>query len=114
MGNAVLLRELINNLIDNAIRYTPVNGQITVAVQQSAETIELVVEDNGPGIPENKRERVFERFYRILGSGEEGCGLGLTIVREIAMRHQAQVRIENTNQSTGTKISVLFRRQSSA
>jgi len=114
MGNAVLLRELINNLIDNAIRYTPTNGHITVAVQQSAETIELVVEDNGPGIPKNKRERVFERFYRILGSDEEGCGLGLTIVHEIAMRHQAQVRIENANQSTGTKISVLFRRQPSA
>lgn len=114
MGNAVLLRELINNLIDNAIRYTPANGHITVAVQSDVETIELVVEDNGPGIPENKRERVFERFYRILGSGEEGCGLGLTIVREIAMRHQAEVRIENTHQGTGTRMIVLFRRQASA
>jgi two-component system sensor histidine kinase TctE len=111
MGNTVLLRELVNNLIDNAIRYTPVNGHITVAVQQNAEAVAIAVEDNGPGIPADKRERVFERFYRILGSGEEGCGLGLTIVREIAMRHQARVLIESATQGTGTRISVSFPRR---
>lgn len=105
-GNALLLRELISNLIDNAIRYTPSGGQVTVALKLGA-MMELFVEDNGPGIPENKRQRVFEPFYRILGNSEGGCGLGLTIVSEIAQRHQAEVRIESADHG-GTKISVLF------
>ena len=109
-GNALLLRELLNNLIDNALRYTPSNGHVTVAVKQNAQNIELSVEDNGPGIPEKKRKRVFERFYRILGTGEEGCGLGLTIVREIALRHQAEILLENGPQDVGTRISVVFPR----
>ena len=109
-GNALLLGELLNNLIDNALRYTPSNGHVTVAVKQSAQNIELSVEDNGPGIPESKRERVFERFYRILGTGEEGCGLGLTIAREIALRHQAELSLENGLQDAGTRISVVFPR----
>jgi two-component system sensor histidine kinase TctE len=110
-GNAILLRELISNLIDNAIRYTPSGGQVTVSIRPDRtmqESIELAVEDNGPGIPEKKRERIFEPFYRILGTGEEGCGLGLTIVSEIAQRHRAEIRIENAERG-GTKMSVLFR-----
>lgn len=107
-GSAPLLRELISNLIDNAIRYTHAGGQVTVALKSGA-MIELFVEDNGPGIPENKRERVLEPFYRILGNSEGGCGLGLTIVSEIAQRHQAEVRIESAAQG-GTKIRVLFPR----
>jgi signal transduction histidine kinase len=106
-GNAILLRELIGNLIDNAIRYTPVGGQVTVSIRQTGNVIEFLVEDNGPGIPKKKRERVFEPFYRILGTGEEGCGLGLTIVSEIAQRHQAEVHIENSDEG-GAEFRVLF------
>lgn len=108
VGNTVLLRELLNNLIDNAIRYTPANGCITVAVCRSGGVIELSVEDNGMGIAPNKRERVFERFYRILGTDETGCGLGLTIVKEIAARHSAEVLLQDAKSGTGTLVKILF------
>ena len=109
-GNTMLLRELLNNLIDNAIRYTPAGGHVTVAVKKSPGAIELSVQDNGPGIPEDNQQRVFERFYRILGTGQEGCGLGLTIVREIALRHRAEVHLQHADRdtNTGTLISVTF------
>jgi two-component system sensor histidine kinase TctE len=90
-----MLREMLSNLIDNAIRYTPSDHSITVKVsmneQQALAIIE--VEDNGPGIPVAEREHVFERFYRILGSNVQGSGLGLAIVREIAQQHGAQIEI---------------------
>ena len=107
-GDAVLLREMIVNLIDNAIRYTPPGGHVTVSLQQLDGEIELCVEDNGQGIPLAKRERVFERFYRILGTGEDGCGLGLAIVREIAARHGARVSIEDGKQGAGVRMCVRF------
>ena len=82
-GDANSLQELLNNLIDNAIRYTAPDGHITVGVRMKQGHVLLCVEDNGPGIAAEHRERVFERFYRILGSGESGSGLGLSIVAEI-------------------------------
>ncbi len=94
-GNSTMLRELMNNLIDNALRYTPQHGRVTVRVAADAER-ELAffeVEDNGPGIPSTERTHVFERFYRILGSNTEGSGLGLSIVREIAQHHNASVDV---------------------
>ena len=94
-GNATMLRELMNNLIDNALRYTPQEGRVTVRVAADVER-ELAffeVDDNGPGIPANERTHVLERFYRILGSNTEGSGLGLSIVREIAQHHNASVDI---------------------
>lgn len=107
-GDAVLLRELISNLIDNAIRYTQAGGCVTVTLRDSATEVLLCVEDNGPGIPVEKRERVFERFYRILGTGEEGCGLGLAIVREIATRHHASIRLEDGAEGRGVRICACF------
>lgn len=94
-GNAVMLRELLNNLIDNAIRYTPQGHSVTVrtVLNKDQALAILEVEDNGPGIPESEREHVFERFYRILGSNVQGSGLGLSIVREIAQQHYAQIEI---------------------
>ena len=86
-GNAVMLREMLSNLIDNAMRYTPAGGSVTVRVRADdgdASSCILEVEDTGPGIPPAEREHVFERFYRILGSDGDGSGLGLAIVREIA------------------------------
>ncbi|RJF97873.1 sensor histidine kinase [Noviherbaspirillum saxi] len=96
-GNAVMLRELLSNLIDNALRYTPAGGSVTVRVRANVteEQAILEVEDTGPGIPPAERGHVFERFYRILGSNVEGSGLGLSIVREIAQQHGATVEIYN-------------------
>lgn len=107
-GEPTLLKELLNNLIDNAIRYSQIDGHITVELKNKDRNIILCVEDNGPGIPENKRERVFERFYRMAGSGIEGCGLGLSIVREIAIQHNAKIHIENGKEGIGTRVMVTF------
>lgn len=106
-GDPVLLREMLNNLLDNAIRYTHIGGQVTVRVSGVGEAASVVVEDNGPGIPEPERARVFERFYRVLGTGAEGCGLGLSIVREIAQRHRAEVSLSPAA-AGGTLVQVVF------
>ncbi|CAM2141011.1 two-component system, OmpR family, sensor histidine kinase TctE [Pararobbsia alpina] len=111
IGNAVMLRELLTNLIDNAIRYTPAGGSVTVRLREERESAPgeshaaqeprrdvvrraiIEVEDTGLGIPESERARVVERFYRILGREAEGSGLGLAIVSEIAAMHQGTVEI---------------------
>jgi len=107
-GDANGLQELLNNLIDNAIRYTPANGHITVSVNLLHRRAVLCVEDNGQGIAQEHRERVFERFYRILGNGESGSGLGLPIVAEIARRHSAKLQLGSGSQGIGTRICVEF------
>ena len=96
-GNPVMLREMLSNLIDNAIRYTPAGGRITVRVRRdaAAQVVHLEVEDTGMGIPAAERERVVERFYRILGREGDGSGLGLAIVREIATMHGGTLAIED-------------------
>ena len=106
-GDRVLLTEMLGNLLDNAIRYTQPGGQVTVRVDRSGTGIQLSVEDNGPGIPHDERERVFERFHRLLGNGADGCGLGLAIVREIAHSHGATVRLE-PGAGGGTRVSAEF------
>ncbi len=83
VGDGTMLREMIVNLIDNAIRYTPPGGVVTASVRQDGETAVLRVADNGPGIAESERDRVFERFYRVLGTTADGSGLGLAIVKEV-------------------------------
>jgi len=108
-GDAFLIRELLNNLIDNAIRYTPQDGKVTVRVLMVEHSPALEVEDNGPGIAKQERERVFERFYRIPESSGEGCGLGLAIVREIAEGHGATVEVLSGSEGTGSLIRVCFR-----
>ncbi|MGY2485646.1 sensor histidine kinase N-terminal domain-containing protein [Cupriavidus sp. CP313] len=96
-GNRLMLTEMLNNLLDNAIRYTPRGGHATVRV--SADAFEpfayLDVEDTGPGIAPAERERVMERFYRVLGTNTEGSGLGLAIVREIVQQHGGDVQISD-------------------
>jgi two-component system, OmpR family, sensor histidine kinase TctE len=94
-GNPIMLRELLNNLIDNALRYTPAGGSVTVRVRpdEGGGIAVLEVEDTGPGIPPAERSHVFERFYRILDSNVGGSGLGLSIVREIAQQHGAEIDI---------------------
>ena len=89
----MLVREMLKNLLDNALRYTPRGGSVTVRIRTVEGSVYLEVEDNGPGIPEGERQRVFDRFYRILGTNVDGSGLGLAIVREIAEQHDALIRI---------------------
>jgi two-component system, OmpR family, sensor histidine kinase TctE len=107
-GNDVLLRELMGNLIDNAIRYTPANGKITVGILQEETDLVFYVQDNGIGISEKTRARIFERFYRVLGTQQEGCGLGLTIVQEIADRHKATVTVASEGEGNGALFQVHF------
>jgi two-component system sensor histidine kinase TctE len=110
-GDAVSLVEMLNNLIDNAIRYTQAGGHITVSVSATTHGTVLSVEDNGPGIDPQHRERVFERFYRVLGTGQSGSGLGLAIVAEVAKRHHAALRLDAGSGGKGTLISVRFPRR---
>ncbi len=97
-GNGMLLREMLSNLLDNAIRYTQAGGEITVRIAQSENLLTLAVEDNGPSVPPAERERVFERFHRAALPQEEGCGLGLAIVREIAHLHHGEVYLADSPQ----------------
>ena len=111
-GQPLMLRELLSNLIDNALRYTPAGGSVTVRVRRDGAggAALLEVEDTGPGIAPGERERVFERFYRILGSNTQGSGLGLAIVREIAQQHGAEIDIFNNPRSQSTRFpGSLFR-----
>lgn len=103
-----LLRILLRNLIDNALRYTPPGGSVHVAVTSTAETASIRVCDTGPGIPPAERERVFERFARLAGQEIEGSGLGLSIVRRIAQRHGAKVELESGDGGTGLAVVVSF------
>jgi two-component system sensor histidine kinase TctE len=110
-GNPTLLTELIRNLLDNAINYTPPEGVVTARVLADpfGKVLVLQVEDNGPGIAESERELVFQPFYRTLGNGADGSGLGLAIVREIAQQHQAEVTVEDARPGhvpCGTRFTV--------
>ena len=111
-GDPLLIGELIANLIDNAIRYTPEDGYVTVRCYQDGGAV-LEVDDNGIGIPESQREKVLERFYRVDGSPGNGCGLGLAIVQEIAKLHDAELTISTPDHARGTRIKVRFPSQTS-
>src|SRR3546814_13128472 len=82
-GDHLMLAELLNNLIENSLLYTPVSGWITIRVGGDALSAYIEVEDSGPGISDEDRERVFDRFFRVLGGNTDGSGLGLSIVKEI-------------------------------
>lgn len=108
LGDEPSLLEMITNLVENAVRYTPANGNVSVSISNE-EMVKLQVDDTGPGIPVHERERVFERFYRILGSDVNGSGIGLAIVHEVARSHNARVLIDDVpGQLTGTRITVEF------
>jgi len=107
-GDEVLLRELLANLLDNAICYGHDRGNIIVKVESYPSTC-LIVEDDGPGIPELEMGKVFERFYRIPGSPGDGCGLGLAIVKEIADLHKAQLELNRISAAGGTRIELVFK-----
>jgi two-component system, OmpR family, sensor histidine kinase TctE len=103
------LRELINNLIDNAVRYSREGGRVTVAVgRPGGGQGQLSISDDGPSIPPEERTRIFERFHRLLGGHAEGSGLGLAIVSEIASLHGARITLEEDRDGIGNTFSVIF------
>lgn len=103
------LRELINNLIDNAVRYTRAGGRVTVMVKRSpGGAPQLSISDDGPAIPVAERKRIFERFHRLLGTHADGSGLGLAIVSEIATLHGAEITLEEDHDGVGNTFTVTF------
>ncbi len=101
------LYTLIKTLADNAIRYTPRGSQIDLSAQSRQGSTILIIEDNGNGIPPAERQRVFDPFYRILGSGEQGTGLGLSIAQTIAQRHSGSITLHNSQTfPTGLRVEI--------
>jgi two-component system sensor histidine kinase TctE len=108
-GNPVLLREMLTNLIDNALRYTPSGGLVTVRVDQAggaAPHARLYVSDTGVGIPVAQREAVFHRFFRLDSTDHSGSGLGLSIVREIVLGHGGEIHITDPQNGPGVVVAV--------
>jgi two-component system, OmpR family, sensor kinase len=113
LGDPEALRTLVRNLVDNAVRYTPVGGTVDVSVQDSDEPgsrhgAVLRVVDTGPGIPADERQRVFDRFYRPPGTAPPGSGLGMAIVKAIADAHAASISLDNGPNGSGLAVSVSF------
>lgn len=108
-GHEDAMRILLRNLIDNAIRYTPPQGRVDVNVQAAEREVSIIVEDNGPGIPDEERERVFDRFYRGRDAAPGGSGLGLAIVRQIAELHGGAVTL-SAGVSSGLRALASFPR----
>ena len=112
-GNPLLLHELLTNLLDNAIRYTPPNGNITLRVRRDDPIQRGIfeIEDSGSGIPEADRERVFSAFYRAPSTQQlnpSGAGLGLSIVRDIAATHHAPIMLSAPSKGAGLKVVITF------
>jgi two-component system sensor histidine kinase TctE len=105
-GDPTLLRELIANLVDNALKYTPTGGQVTLHCTRGADAVEIGVTDNGPGIPPDQREEVFERFTRLPAATASGSGLGLSIAREIVRAHGGAIWVETGPGGIGTSLRV--------
>lgn len=108
-GSRLLLHELLNNLVDNAVRYSRPGGKVTARVT-ARDFVVVDVEDNGVGISENDRELIFERFYRVTGTETTGTGLGLPIVRSIAGQHRASVQVRPNPAERGSVFTVIFPR----
>jgi signal transduction histidine kinase len=107
-GDYEKLVSLVRNLLENAMRYAPPGSGIEVEVRAQPDGVSVSVTDEGPGIPPELRNRVFEGYYRIPGTPGEGSGLGLAIVREIAAQHGARIDIGEGRQGRGTRIAVSF------
>ncbi|NBX20332.1 MAG: sensor histidine kinase, partial [Betaproteobacteria bacterium] len=106
-GQEWLLRELLVNLVDNAIKYTPSGGHVTIRCGQGRYAF-LEVEDDGPGVPEAEHQRVLERFYRVAGTAVEGNGLGLAIANEIALVHRSQLELKPGGAGRGLCVGLRF------
>jgi len=110
-GQALMLHELVSNLVDNALRYTAAGGSVLLRVAARADGVLLEVQDNGPGIAAAEREKVFTPFYRAaaaLEANPAGTGLGLAIVRDVAALHGAAIALGDADTGSGLKVSVVF------
>ncbi len=122
LGERWLLVELLRNLVDNALRYTPPGGEVTVRITEDpfGHVVVAQVEDSGPGIARSAREQVFQPFFRQLGTGVEGSGLGLTIAGQIAERHGTRIELDDTKERRdpgtlpGARFTVRFAAQAAA
>lgn len=109
LGDPTQLNILVRNVLDNAIKYNVDGGSIAVSVLKQQNSVTLMIEDSGAGIPESDHERVFDRFYRVAGEQAMGSGLGLSIVKTIARAHSATVWLERSDSLGGLKVSIRFR-----
>jgi len=105
-GDPESLRTLLRNLVDNALRYTPAGGRVDVSVRRQGANAVLDVADNGPGIPDHERQRVFDRFYRMPGTSSTGSGIGLALVRAIALRHQGRIELATAPGGAGLAVRI--------
>lgn len=107
-GNTKALNILITNLVDNAIRYSSPKDAIFVSVEKKEKQVILKVSDNGKGIPEELRDRLFERFFRVLGNDTSGSGLGFAIIEQVAKLHKAEIKIATPSSGKGLEVSIIF------
>lgn len=108
-GNRVALQTLVRNLLDNAVRYSPSQGRVLVAVKSlPGDEMRLEVEDSGPGIPPELRQRVFDRFFRMAPGDASGCGLGLSICERIADLHRARIEFGASPRFSGLRALIRF------
>lgn len=107
-GQPEALRMLLRNLVENAVKYTPEDGRVDVAIARRGDAVELSVDDSGPGLPPAERERVLDRFYRSGEPQAPGSGLGLSIVRSIAELHGARVALDASPSLGGLRVVVRF------
>lgn len=111
LGHPTAISILVRNLVDNAIRYSPLEGRVQVRVYQEKKEVILEIQDTGPGIPEELRNRVFERFFRALGNESPGSGLGLAIAQQIIALHQARIILDTPSSGVGLLVRVFFKWQ---
>lgn len=107
-GSRLMLGELVSNLLDNALRFSPPHGLITVTLTADPEGCQLTVTDQGPGVPESELESLGKPFHQASNTLPEGCGLGLAIVLEIARLHEAEVVFSNATVGSGLRVDVVF------
>ncbi len=107
-GNEELIKEALKNLIENALNYCPKGSTVTVRLKQNTQHVVLLVEDNGPGISKGEQDKVFERFYRSETRDDEGCGLGLPIIKEIMERHGGSIEYRDMRPGSGAFFILVF------
>lgn len=112
IGHEEALRILLRNLLDNAIKYTPVGGTVNLTLRNDEGKTQLTVDDSGPGIVEEDRQRVLDRFYRVTGTEGGGSGLGLAIVKTIADLHHATLEFDRSTSLGGLRVAVTFKNYS--
>lgn len=112
LGNETYISILIRNLVDNAIRYNTDGTYVKIAIKETKHHVILSVLDDGPGIPIEQRERIFERFYRIIGNKVTGSGLGLGIVQQITSLHKAEIKLLTPENNKGIEFQVIFQKYS--